>query len=382
MHAPAITSIELPTGRLDLQVHDGPPVDALCAFAARANPKRGFLVVSRILGRHIPARPAEMRGAMDALAAKISATLPQPILFVGMAETATALGKGIFAGFRALHPRLDALYLQTSRQHVDGARLFCSFEEGHSHATTHLVQLRDAGVEAVVRRARSLVIVDDECSTGGTFVAAATALAEAMPALERIETCCITDWSDGAYLPRMPRPTQGHALLSGAMTWQAGASVHRATLAAATNNRGSAPPQGMQSRLGLRDPEAAIRGPITVRTGERVLLLGDGEHSYEALRAAEEIEAQGGIAAVQCITRTPALLGGAMASVSSFHDSYGSEAPCFLYNILGHRPDRIIILGEVEAGQRADAEAALRELGAAVPVEFLLCAYARPDGPA
>src|SRR3546814_3785959 len=42
---------------------------------------------------------------------------------------------------------------------------------------------------------------------------------------------------------------------------------------------------------------------------ERILVLGEGEHSYEALLVAEEIEQKGGVAAVQCITRSPALLG-------------------------------------------------------------------------
>ncbi|ESQ89029.1 hypothetical protein ABAC460_14720, partial [Asticcacaulis sp. AC460] len=239
--AQASETISLPTGKLTLTVHDGPPLRDLCDFAARSNPKRGFLIVSKILGRHLPAAPAQMRASMATLAAKIAADLPQPVVFLGMAETATALGQGIFAAFRHLHPQVEALYLQSSRQRVEGARVLASFEEGHSHATTHLVQVADPGLEDLVRSARSLVIVDDECSTGNTFIAAAKALAGEMPALSRIETCCITDWGNGAYLNAMPHPTQARAILSGAMTWQAGAAAAAPVLAAASNQAGAAP---------------------------------------------------------------------------------------------------------------------------------------------
>src|SRR3546814_19835470 len=93
------------------------------------------------------------------------------------------------------------------RQIVDGAELIASFEEGHSHATTHLIQVADLAIEDMVRAARTLVIVDDECSTGNTYVAVANEMMEVMPHIELIATYCITDWSGGAYIRNMPRPT-------------------------------------------------------------------------------------------------------------------------------------------------------------------------------
>src|SRR3546814_6891667 len=72
-----------------------------------------------------------------------------------------------------------------------------------SHATTHLIQVEDLALEDTVRAARSLVIVDDECSTGNTYVAVANAMLETMPNLELIATCCITDWSGRQYTRNM-----------------------------------------------------------------------------------------------------------------------------------------------------------------------------------
>ncbi len=372
--SPALTAT-LPTGTLDLFCDESIVIADWCQIAARANPKRGFLIVSTVLGRHLPARPTKMRATMDALAAMLPADLPEPVVMLGMAETATALGQGSFAAFQARHPGKRIVYLQSSRQRVEGAEIIARFEEGHSHATTHLVQIADPGLIAEVANARTLVIVDDECSTGQTFIAAARALVAAMPSVERIETLCITDWSDRAYLDSLPRAATAHAIVGGTMRWVAGDLVAPATLASGSNNAGIAPREGMASRTGLAAPEEASRPLIDARTGERVLVLGEGEHSYEALRVAEAIEALGGIAAVQCITRSPALPGGAMTSISRFSDSYGSDAPCFLYNMLAHQPDRVVIVSETAGPQVAEAEAALADLGSTLPVELLLCRY-------
>ncbi|ARU15920.1 phosphoribosyltransferase domain-containing protein [Croceicoccus marinus] len=368
-------TIELRTGTLKLTADNGPPIGDLCRFAARANPKRGFLIVSKVLGRHLPARPTAMRRTMRDLADQLEADLPGPVVFLGMAETATALGQGVFAAYQERTEREFLIYLQTSRQRMPEAHVLAEFEEGHSHATTHMIQIAHPCISPLIRQARTLVIIDDESSTGNTFLAAAEAMRTVMPQLERIETVCITDWSGGDYLAKMPLPAQRHSILSGRMEWTPSANAPMATLAAGSNKPGSVPAGAMQSRGGLMQEERAERKIEAVARGERILVLGEGEHSYEALLIAETIERQGGIAAVQCITRSPALEGHAMRSISNFEDSYGSGAPCFLYNILSHQPDRIIIAAEISCNQAQMARDALEQLGADVPIELVHCRY-------
>ena len=75
-------TVELSTGTLDLFVDGDVDIDAFCDVAARANPRRGFLIVSRVLGRHLPARPGDMRATMDGLAARVGSDLPGPIVFL------------------------------------------------------------------------------------------------------------------------------------------------------------------------------------------------------------------------------------------------------------------------------------------------------------
>ena len=372
--APGRVKVDLPTGTLVL--HDVAPerVADLCQFAARANPKRGFLIVSTVLGRHLPTPPQALRAAADALAAQLPGDLPEPVLFCGMAETATGLAQAVWAAWRARHPGAGSAYVQSSRQTAPGARILCRFEEDHSHAASHMVQV-SAEVEAMLAAARSLVILDDECSTGTTFVEAAEALVSALPQIERVACASLTDWSAGGFLARMPRPASAHSLLAGTLEWTPGARQAAATLAPTANRHGTAPASGMRSRTGLLAPEAAIRAPVTAAPGERVLVLGDGEHAYEALRIAEEIAAQGGLPALQSITRTPAMLGHAMESVTTLSDAYGSGATCHVYNLFAHDPARIVIAAEIDGGQAEALRGWLADAGSGAVVELALCRY-------
>ncbi len=367
-------TVDLPTGRLVLRGVAPERVAELCDFAARANPKRGFLIVSRVLGRHLPTSPQALRAAADALAAQIPGDLPGPVLFCGMAETATGLAQSVWAAWRARHPGAASAYIQSSRQIAAGARILTRFEEGHSHAASHMVQV-SADIEPTLAAARSLVIVDDECSTGSTFVEAAEALVAALPQIAAVHCASLTDWSAGGFLSRMPRPAAAHSLIAGTLEWTPGAGQAAATLAPAANRHGTAPATGMRSRTGLLAPEAADRAPLTATPGERVLVLGDGEHAYEALRIAEDLAAQGAITAVQSITRTPALIGHAMQSVTTLADAYGSGAMCHVYNLLAHRPDRIVIAAEIAGAQADELARWVAEAGSSAMVELALCRY-------
>jgi len=346
--------VPLASGNLHLSIHEHHedwPLQRLSDFGARANPKRGFLVVSRILGRHIPARPSDLREAMNDLTESISPHLPGPVLIVGMAETATALGQGVHAGYVSMTRRDDVFYVQSTRQ-VDGEEPLLAFEEAHSHATSHLIlRPRTDEMREAYAKARTLVIVDDECSTGNTFVESATALLGVMPSVERIETAVLTDWSGGDYLDRMPMPSQRHFLLAGKLTWTPDPeAVARASLTAASNGHGKAPPKGSPARHGIRSPghgEPPLRDLPLVRPGHRVLVLGECEFTYAALLLGEQMEDEGHDVHVQAITRSPVMEGGAIGDTARFDDPYQSGAPCFLYNALTPVYDDVVVVTEV-----------------------------------
>ncbi len=367
--------VELATGTLVLECDDLDRLEELCDFAARANPKRGFLIVSKVLGRHLPVRPKDFFASTAELAAMLPHDLPKPAVFLGMAETATALAQATWEAWCALNSDGEPFYLQTSRQRAEGSEVVAQFEEGHSHATSHMIQIADPAMIEELARARSLVIIDDECSTGNTFLNAASAMAKVMPALEEVHCASLTDWSGGEFLEQMPAASASYALLEGSMRWTPSPKQFEAVLASKANRHGTVPSDAMPSRIGTRGLAMANRPPMDAKPGERVLVLGDAEHSHEAALIADEIEKVGGIAAFQSITRTPALLGHAMQSVTLLEDSYGSGATCHLYNILAHQPDRIVVAAELVGNQVRDLENWLREAGVNIPVELVHCRY-------
>ena len=73
---------ELTTGTLTVRAGEDAPLDALFDIAERKNPKRSFLFVSKVLGRHIPVAPRTMKETYVSLAAGLPGDLPGPILFI------------------------------------------------------------------------------------------------------------------------------------------------------------------------------------------------------------------------------------------------------------------------------------------------------------
>jgi adenine/guanine phosphoribosyltransferase-like PRPP-binding protein len=172
----------------------------LVGLAVRRNPKRAHLLVSRVLGKHVPTDPRVVRGAGLLLGALVRAELtgepvpdaeafrsafaadggergsaalqvpapaaPVPAVVLGYAETATALGQQVAEA-------LAAPVLSSTRRHVPGVASVGGFEEEHSHATSHLLLPADP---ELLDGDGTLVLVDDELSTGRTALNTIAAL--------------------------------------------------------------------------------------------------------------------------------------------------------------------------------------------------------------
>ncbi len=350
--------VSLSSGVLDIAVHRAElPLDALCGFASRRNPKRGFLFVSRVLGRHLPVRPGVMRDAHRRLAAGLPADLPGPLIMLGMAETAIALAQGVHREWVEATGRGDALFLHTTRYRLDRP-LLGRFEEVHSHATGHLVYQPAAPADrALLADARTLVMIDDEASTGRTFVNLAEALRPALPRLERIAVVVLTDWlgaaGAAALQAALPVPLARVSLLEGVFHYTPGSAPPPAMPDVTGNGASKAGllPANF-GRLGRRDSPAApaaLVEALGVRPGERVLVLGTGEFVFPPYRLAEALEARGAEAWCQATTRSPILPGGAIGPGTTFPDNYGDGIPNFLYDPRPKDYDRVVVCHETPA---------------------------------
>jgi hypothetical protein len=195
-------------------------IDSLFKMAARNNIKRRFLFVSKVLGKHIPCNPKKsllvgyllgfefmrkfygMENDMYKELSKaisinydINSTydkslnnsfkLPEKILFLGFAETATALGHSVFSNFRG-----DCEYIHTTRENIINKTCTLSFEESHSHAVDHRIYGDNLNL---LKENVPIVLIDDEITTGNTNINIIKQLHKIFPRKKYI-LMSILDW--------------------------------------------------------------------------------------------------------------------------------------------------------------------------------------------
>ncbi|WP_405510524.1 phosphoribosyltransferase [Streptomyces cyaneofuscatus] len=165
--------------RLGVALEGDGELQELLGLALRRNPKRAHLLVSNVLGKHVPQRPSVVYGAGYGLGERVRALLgaddARRAVVLGYAETATGLGHAVADGLR------DAPYLHSTRRPVAGVAQAGGFEEAHSHATSHLLLPEDPELLAGGAEAATLVLVDDEFSTGNTVLNTIRALHASHP---------------------------------------------------------------------------------------------------------------------------------------------------------------------------------------------------------
>jgi hypothetical protein len=202
--------------KTDIQVgenHYRLPIESLFSMAARINKKRSFLFVSKLIGKHLPINPklGLLTGAL--LAARYyesvhgeecpykdewlsSFLMSEPIftklsfissqvnpLIIGFAETATALGHAFFDCFE------KADYFHTTREVLYGRDPLITFEEEHSHATSHRCYIP----EGMIANKREIILVDDELTTGRTALNIIRSIHAKFPRKE-YSVVSILDW--------------------------------------------------------------------------------------------------------------------------------------------------------------------------------------------
>lgn len=346
----------LNAGTITVQISEGLRWKDIFGFGERVNPKRAFLFVSNVLGRHVPVKPHLVSRAFVSLAETIPTDLPGPILVTGMAETAIGLGAGVHDALLRMEGRSDVLYLSTTRAKLAG-ELLVEFCEEHSHASDQLVyhpqHLRD---KELLMNARSLVMVDDEISTGNTCRNLAQALIEkATPNIRRIHTAVLTDWSSapislsGKGMPDVVATRS--SLVSGNYDWESSQSESNAVLPDKDILRsGLVRPieRKDDARLGRSQmssyPNVSQIISVMRRRGDkRVSVIGTGEHVWEPFLIAEELEDLGYNVVFSATTRSPIRIGHAIKSGYVFSDHEGLGIKNYLYNVEPADFDAIIV---------------------------------------
>ncbi len=361
----SLCQAELATGRLSVQVHEAAfPLEELVGFAARDNRKRGFLFVSKVLGKHWPVAPSRMRQIHDHLASRLDLG-PGPSLFVAMAETATGLGQGIFESVLGRRAGTEALFIHSTRYRV-ADRAFLEFEEPHCHAPDQLLYEPTRPHQlALFRNARELILVDDEISTGATLCNLVAAYRSRNPQLERVWFVTITDFSGQESSERFSRelglPLSCVAVLKASFSFRPTQMPdgEQAAAAVGANWRASEQIARDLGRFGidrrLRVPSADIdRLSQGLAPGAPVLVLGTGEFMHLAFRIGLLLEARGFAVTMQATTRSPIRLGGDIGRRLVFADNYREGIRNYLYNVEPDAFARIVLCHETRVEGVAD----------------------------
>ena len=341
--------IELQRGVLSLQPNDNShwKWQDLLGFAERINPKRAFLFVSKVLGRHIPVSPHIMRHAFTDLAKLVPGDLPEPVLVIGMAETAVGLGAGVHQVLQQRYP--EAIYVTTTRHPVHGAPLLARFLEEHSHAQDQLLYgSPDAELQQQILNSKSIVLVDDEASTGKTFVNLIHALQQAgLNQISHVVTATLADWSSGIHIADLN--CQSVALMTGKWQWRDAEhpiQINMPKVDTVAFGAFATLAKPTWGRLPIQDSGAHIR--LAVQPDERILVLGSGEYVWSSFLLAEYLQQQGADVKFSAITRSPIAVGHAIQSALAFSDNYGLGIQNFVYNINPQDYDRVLITVETE----------------------------------
>lgn len=345
-----MVEIELQRGVLSLQPNDNShwKWQDLLGFAERINPKRAFLFVSKVLGRHIPVSPHIMRHAFTDLAKLVAGDLPEPVLVIGMAETAVGLGAGVHQVLQQRYP--EAIYVTTTRHPVHGAPLLARFLEEHSHAQDQLLYgSPDAELQQQILNSKSIVLVDDEASTGKTFVNLIHALQQAgLNQISHVVTATLADWSSGIHIADLN--CQSVALMTGKWQWRDAEhpiQINMPKVDTVAFGAFATLAEPTWGRLPIQDSGAHIR--LAVQPDERILVLGSGEYVWSSFLLAEYLQQQGADVKFSAITRSPIAVGHAIQSAMAFSDNYGLGIQNFVYNINPLEYDRILITVETVA---------------------------------
>jgi hypothetical protein len=381
------------------------PLDDLFTMAARINKKRSFLFVSKVLGKHLPIHPqkglltaallaASYAERIKGLNAQVTeelintfiqkesqfqskAFIPSSVnpVVIGFAETATALGHAFFDFFEG------AEFFHTTREEISSLTPCITFEEEHSHATSHRCYIP----LNMINNDREIILVDDEMTTGKTAINIIQSIHAQFPRKE-YTVVSILDWRSAENKQQFAQleKTLGVtinivSLISGEVqveesgklqeqeqpfTYQGiEPSIEEVSLSdffdkACTSINNSTPLIKETGRFGtdshdnkvlhkkISDAAAVLRQH---RTGGKTLCLGTGEFMYMPMKLAAEM---GSNVFYQSTTRSPIYIQdiegyGARHGIS-FPNPEDQDVAHFVYNIPPGEYDELFVFLERE----------------------------------
>ncbi|WP_238323732.1 phosphoribosyltransferase family protein [Planococcus donghaensis] len=401
--------------------------ESLFSVALRVNKKRQFLFVSKLIAKHLAVDPSLALGTGTLLASllieeagldgypdtkqlvemietnkanrelsieslEFKKEMPQKTVFIGMAETATGLGHSVFQHFE------KAAYLHTTREEIVGMTPSFVFEEEHSHATSHKVYAPSGMLE----EAETIVLIDDEISTGNTLLNLVCALDDQFPGKHYV-SLSILDWRNASQREKIETAINERGISLKILSLMSGefelvysrapeepidkllnGTGARAPSIELSENKLSAASKTKQQyishtgRFGLTSKEhdeitswAETAVSQVAKKSDKALVIGVGENMYLPIRFALAL---GGNSRVQTTTRSPIFAakttGYPIQEKAKFNLPDAEGIDQFIYNLNELDIDRIYLLAE-SVVKTSEWQPLLAYLEEKAPVEWI-----------
>ncbi|MDQ6952565.1 MAG: phosphoribosyltransferase domain-containing protein [Mariprofundaceae bacterium] len=303
------------SGVLQLTLSDGHDrMDELMDFASRENPKRHFSFVSKVLGKHIPVQPLLMRKIYDELSDLCA--LDGDTYVVAMSEMGVGLGAGVADSLSKIHPEYDIYFQHTTRSQL-GRKAWLNLDEVHSHAVNHILYEPVIELRQKIKASTTLVIVDDEITTGRTVFLLASRVMQKVPNIQKIIFVSLVNWLSDDNTQKFNElgiQVEFIQLMKGEFTFKKHDDFYTALPAKVDSSISSSTCRQDLGRLGLKMPyhlDLPTRYADDLKQ-DKVVVVGHGEHLYLPFLLAEDLQKQGVDVVFQSTTRSPVLEGDAI----------------------------------------------------------------------
>jgi hypothetical protein len=320
------TTINLITG--ELKITSNTDLEPYCGFASRYNKKRGFLFLSKVLGKHYPSCPYRMREIHEQLALLIKPKLKEgPTVVIGFSETATSLGYGVYEALD-----LPNSYYQHSTRHQINKPVFINFSESHSHATNHyLYYPENIKHHKILMNASNIVFIDDEFTTGQTVKGLIRELKGKINNPFFI-AASILDWTEKKEtdpLPEIVSLVKGQINFRSKNYTKSIQNVSETSIPHIHHNLSN-----LYGRVGCEKLSIDFHNLLNTlpKNNDKVLVIGTGEFMNVSYKLALFLKSFSDNVLVQSTTRSPILIGNDVHSYLSFKDNYGENVDNFIYN--------------------------------------------------
>ncbi len=327
------------------------------------NTKRSYLIVNPSQGKHVPVSPSVPLSVFSELAKKAEGKYKnERILFIGFAETATAIGAQVAVCF-------GMPYMQTTREVLDGVD-YVFFSEEHSHATEQKLVKDD--LDKVLPYTERIIFVEDEVSTGKTILNIIRVIQKTYQKNFSFSVMSILNGMteenkatysgidiDFLYLEKIDRTdfeqTAAAYSRKGIESQPDSSPVdfNLISLSGCMNAR-----RLVDSNEYLKACESfadKIIQTLKIGSGKKILVAGSEEFMFPAIFAAEKIERLGNTVRTHSTTRSP---------ISAYTDEnyplqsrfelvslYDSNRTTYIYNL--ERYDKILVVTDSELKEKA-----------------------------